>query len=62
MKRNKPSKREIARQLIALHHAEQEAIQMYKTINEAREAEAARPRIGPKEPRFLPYVENEMFY
>jgi len=59
MKRTKPSKREIARQLIAQHNKEQEAIMARKKLNEARAKDAARPRIGPKPPIFLPYKVNE---
>ena len=62
MKRTKPSKRMIARQLIAEHYEKQEAIALQVRINEAQEAEANRPRVGPKAPVYLPYVENEMFY
>ena len=62
MKRTNPSKRMIARQFIAQYHAEQEAIEIHRKIDEAREAEATRVHIGPKPPVFLPYVENEMFY
>jgi hypothetical protein len=59
MKRTKPSKREIARQLIAKHNREQEAIRIRKQIEEARAKEAARPRIGPREPaKILPCKED----
>ena len=62
MKRTNPSKREIARQLIANHHKEQEVLQINKDIREAQKAYDDRPPIGPKPPVYLPYVENEMFY
>ena len=53
----------VARLLIAEHNKEQEAIALHQKIEAAREAEANRPRIGPKHPPvFLPYQENEMFY
>ena len=59
MKRTKPSKREIARQLIAKHNQEQEALRIHKQIEEARAKEAARPRVGPKEqPKILPCKED----
>ena len=62
MKRSTPTQREIAKRLIAEHNREQEAIALSKKLEEARAQEAARPRIGPKPPVYLPYVENEMFY
>lgn len=62
MKRTKPSRREIARQLIAQHHQEEEARIVSELIRAAREAEANKPRIGPKTPKIIPYQENELFY
>ena len=62
MKRSalKPTKRMIARLLIAEYNKEQEAIALRKKLDEAREAHENRPRIGPKHPPvFLPYKENE---
>ncbi len=64
MKRATPmnTKQEIAQQLITEHHKEQEAKRINMQIQEAREIDIARPRIGPKDPIYLPYKENNTFY
>ena len=65
MKRSslKPTKRMIARQMIAEYNQEQEALRLRVLIEAAEAEDAARPRIGHKHPPiFLPYQENEMFY
>ena len=60
MKRSplKPSKREIARQLIAEYRKEEEAERIRMKLEEAEAQEALRPRIGPKPPKFLPCKED----
>jgi len=62
MKRSKPTRQQIAKQLIAQHKKEQEVLQLHQKIEEAKAQEATRPRIGPKEPKILPYKENNMYY
>ena len=61
MKRTKPTKREIARQLIAQHNKEQDAAVLQEKMKAAQVA-ATYHRIGPKEPVFLPYKENNECY
>jgi len=62
MKRSplKPSKRELARQLIAQYNQEQEVKRIQKGLEEARAKFDARPRVGPKEPPvILPYKDED---
>jgi len=62
MKRATPTRQEIAKQLIAQHHKEQEVERIRENIDAARAADAVRPRLGPKDPVYLPYKENNEFY
>ena len=62
MKRASKTQNQIRQELLTQRRKEEEALAIHLHIQAAQEAEAAKPRIGPKDPVYLPYKENNMFY